>query len=482
MNIMYTIPLALTYDDVLIVPRRSNFSSRSEANTRTRLTKKISINVPIVSANMDTVTEAEMAIALARIGAVGVLHRFMDIEQNVEQVKQVKRAQNYIVDDPYVIDPEKTVEDAKKYVESIGITGLLVANGDRKLKGVLSRRDFLFANGDDKILKVRDIMTPREKLIVGHAHTTFTDAKKIFAEHKIEKLPLVDEENRIIGLITSDDIKNIIQYPLANLDEEGRMIVGASVGVHGDFIERARALIKAGADFLVIDIAHGHSDHMLNAIAAIRETCGDVQIIAGNIATAQAAKDLCEAGADALKIGVGPGTTCITRLVTGCGVPQLTAVMETAKVARQYGVPIIADGGIQKSGDIVKAIGAGADTVMLGGILAGTEESPGVVMKRGDKKFKVCRGSASFTVSYKRKTINLEKKDLNDVVPEGVESLVPYKGPVIDIISQLVGGLKSGMSYTNSHTIAELQKNVEFARVTNAGARESGTHDVNVIN
>lgn len=479
---MKIIPYALTYDDVLIVPRRSSFSSRSEANTKTRLTKKININIPIISANMDTVTEAEMAISLARLGGIGIIHRFMSIEENAEMIRRVKRAQSFIIENPYTIDPDKTVNEAKKYAEEVGVTGLIVANEDKKLQGILSRRDFIFANDNSDTLKVRDIMTPREKLITSHAHTTFEEAQKIFANHKIEKLPLVDKEDRIIGLITVDDIKNIIEYPLANLDAEGQLIVGGAVGVHGDFLERAKALIQAGADVIVIDIAHGHSDHMIEAIKKIREISSEIQIIAGNIATVQAAKDLCEAGADALKVGVGPGTTCITRLVTGCGVPQLTAVMECAKIAKKYNVPIIADGGIQKSGDIVKAIGAGADTVMLGGALAGTEESPGVVMRRGDKKFKVCRGSASFSVTLKRKNINLEKKDLNEVVPEGVESLVPYKGPIIDLISQFIGGLKSGMSYTNSYTIAELQKNTEFVRITNAGAKESGPHDINVIN
>jgi len=479
---MKIIPYALTYDDVLIVPRRSSFSSRSEANTKTRLTKKININIPIISANMDTVTEAEMAISLARLGGIGIIHRFMSIEENAEMIRRVKRAQSFIIENPYTIDPDKTVNEAKKYAEEVGVTGLIVANKDKKLQGILSRRDFIFANDNSDTLKVRDIMTPREKLITSHAHTTFEEAQKIFANHKIEKLPLVDKEDHIVGLITVDDIKNIIEYPLANLDAEGQLIVGGAVGVHGDFLERAKALIQAGADVIVIDIAHGHSDHMIEAIKKIREISSEIQIIAGNIATAQAAKDLCEAGADALKVGVGPGTTCITRLVTGCGVPQLTAVMECAKIAKKYNVPIIADGGIQKSGDIVKAIGAGADTVMLGGALAGTEESPGVVMRRGDKKFKVCRGSASFSVTLKRKNINLEKKDLNEVVPEGVESLVPYKGPIIDLISQFIGGLKSGMSYTNSHTIAELQKNTEFVRITNAGAKESGPHDINVIN
>ncbi|MFH1946573.1 MAG: IMP dehydrogenase [Candidatus Magasanikbacteria bacterium] len=473
------IPLALTYDDVLIVPRRSTLASRSEANTKTRLTKKINLNIPIVTANMDTVTGADMAIAMARLGGIGILHRFMSIEENAEEVRKVKRAQSMIVQDPYKIAPDKTVDEATDYIAEIGVTGLLVANGDNRLLGILSRRDFLFANGDDKV--VRDIMTPREKLITGNAYTTFDEAKKIFSEHKIEKLPLVDDDNHIIGLITSDDIKKVIEYPLANRDDDGRLIVGAAVGVHGDYIERAQELINAGVDVLVIDIAHGHSDLMFNAISKLRETVGDMQIIAGNIATATAAKELCEAGVDALKVGVGPGTICITRLVTGCGMPQLTAIMEVAKVAKHYGIPVIADGGIAKSGDIVKAIGAGADCVMMGGMFAGTDESPGVVMTKGDKKFKVCRGSASFTQSHTRKRFGLEKKSLKEVVPEGVESLVPYKGPVEDIIGQMVGGLKSGMSYTNSHTIAELQNNVEFIRMTSSGSRESGSHDVQAL-
>ena len=473
------IPLALTYDDVLIVPRRSSLASRSEANTKTRLTRKINLNIPIITANMDTVTGADMAIAMARLGGIGILHRFMSIEENAEEVRRVKRAQSMIVQDPYKIEPDKTVDEARDYVASVGVSGLLIASGDNKLQGILSRRDFIFANGNDKL--VIDIMTPREKLITGNAHTTFDEARKIFAEHKIEKLPLVDVEDRIIGLITSDDIKKIIEYPLANRDENGQLIVGAAVGVHGDYIERAQELVKAGVDVLVIDIAHGHSDLMFNAIEKLREVVPDVQIIAGNVATATAAKELCEAGVDAIKVGVGPGTICITRLVTGCGMPQLTAVMEAAKVAKRYGVPVIADGGIGKSGDIVKAIGAGADSVMMGGMFAGTDESPGVVMTKGDKKFKVCRGSASFTQSHTRKRHGLEKKNLKEVVPEGVESLVPYKGPVEDIIGQMVGGVKSGMSYTNSHTIAELQNNVEFVRMTSSGSRESGSHDVQAI-
>lgn len=476
---MYSIPLALTYDDVLILPKRTSLRSRSDADTKTRLTKTITLNIPIVSANMDTVTESEMAIALARLGGIGILHRFMTIEENVEEVKRVKRAQNLIVHDPYTIDPDKTVDEARAFIAECGVSGILVANGDRKLRGILSKRDFLFVDGND--IYVRDIMTPREQLVVGTPQTTFEEAREMLAAHKIEKLPLVDREDRIVGLITADDIKHRMDYPFANIDIDGQLIVGASLGVHEEDVERAVALVHAGVDVLVIDIAHGHSDVMFNAIARVRETCGAIPLIAGNVATAQAAKDLCEAGVDAIKVGVGPGTTCVTRLVTGCGVPQLSAVMNCARVAEQYGVPLIADGGIQKAGDMVKAIGAGADTVMIGGLLAGTHESPGVIMNRGEKKYKVCRGSASFAVAQRRKFMKQEGKDLSDVVPEGVESVVPYKGYLKEIVTQLVGGLRSGMSYTGSRTIRELQNNADFVRITDAGRRESGAHDLEEV-
>lgn len=473
---MHHIPLALTYNDVLIVPRRSSFRSRKEADTRTRLTKKINLNMPIVTANMDTVTESDMAIAVARLGGIGFIHRFMSIEDNVEEIKRVKRAQNLIIAEPYIISPDKTVDEAKNFIKECGVSGLLVANSSRHLLGVLSRRDFLFINGRERT--VRDIMTLREKLIVGGAHITFIEAKEVLAKNKIEKLPLVDNDDRIVGLITSDDIKHRLDFPLANLDDRGRLIVGGSIGVHGDYLQRAAELIKAGADVLVIDIAHGHSDLMLEAIFKVREEFGGAQIIAGNIATAAAAKELCEAGVDAIKVGVGPGATCITRLVTGVGVPQLTAVMEVAKVARKFGAPVIADGGIQKSGDIVKALGAGADSVMIGSLLAGAHESPGVIMNRDGRKFKACRGSASFAVAQRRRGLCQEKRGLDEVVPEGVESITPYKGEVKDLIGQLIGGLLSGMSYTNAHSIAELQQKTEFIRITDDGRRESGPHDL----
>ncbi len=473
---MKEIQLALTYNDVLIVPRRSNLTTRSMADTKTRLTKKITLNIPLISANMDTVSESQMAITMARLGGIGIIHRFMTIEENVEEIKRVKRAQNFIIHDPYVIDPESSIREAKSFIEEKGVSGLLVAGEDRKLLGILSGRDFLYAKDESR--PVKEVMTPREKLVTGNIDTTFEQAKEMLQRNKIEKLPLVNTDDIIVGLITSADIQNLFDYPLANIDSHGQLIVGGSIGVRGDYLERAQALIEAGVDVLVIDIAHGHSEIMSEAIRNVREKCGEVQLIAGNIATAEATKDLCEAGVDAVKVGIGPGATCITRLVTGCGVPQLTAVMNCSEVAAKYGVPVIADGGVQTSGDIVKAIGAGADTIMIGGLLAGTAESPGVTMKRGDKRYKIYRGSASFSVSHRRKNLNLEKKDLSEVVPEGVESIIPFKGPAGEIIGQLVGGLKSGMSYTNSITIPELQKNVEFVRITAAGMRESGPHDL----
>lgn len=477
---MKTIPFALTYDDVLIIPKRSSLKSRNEAGTKTKLTQSISLNIPLVSSNMDTVTESNMAIAMARMGGIGILHRFMTIEQNVEEIKKVKRAQNYIIENPYTIDENASISEAKEYSEQIHVTGLIVTDKENKLKGILSRRDFLFADGQD--YKINEIMTPREKLIVGNINTNFIEAKKIFAKYKIEKLPIVDNEDKVIGLITSDDLRYKIEYPDASIDKNGRLLVGASIGVHGDYLERAEKLVEAGADVLVIDIAHGHSDIMFEAIKNLRNKLGpDVQLIAGNVATASGAKDLCEAGINAIKVGIGPGSICITRLVAGCGVPQLTAIMETSKIAKKYGVPVIADGGIQRSGDMVKAIGAGADTVMMGSMFAGTLESPGVIMTKGDKKYKICRGSASFTVANDRKKIKQEKKKETDIVPEGVESIVPFKGSVIDIIKQMIGGLKSGMSYTNSHTIAELRENTDFIRITNAGRQESGPHDVQTI-
>lgn len=470
------IPEALTYDDVLIVPKRSTIRSRGLIETKTLAARGLEINIPLITANMDTVTESAMAIAMARLGGLGILHRFMTIEENVEEVRLVKRAESFAVENPYALEPDATVAEARVFMEERGVSGILIADRERKLLGVVSRRDILFEDDDNK--KLEEVMTPRARLIVGTPETTFVAAKRVLHQHRIEKLPIVDADNRIISLITAEDIQNQTRYPLAVKDGKGRLLVGGSVGVTGDYLERARALKEAGADILVIDIAHGHSDLMVSALGKIREVVGSIPLMAGNVATAAAVDDLCVAGADAVKVGVGPGTTCTTRLVTGCGVPQLQAVINCAEAASKYGVPIVADGGIQRSGDIVKAIGAGAHCIMSGGLFAGTTESPGEIMISGDRKFKVCRGSSSFAIAQRRKEKLQEKKKLDEVVPEGVESVTPYKGDVKDLVGQLIGGLRSGMSYSNARTISELRGKVDFVKITDAGRHESGTHDL----
>lgn len=470
------IPEALTYDDVLIMPKRSTIRSRGFIETKTLVARGLAINIPLVTANMDTVTESDMAIAMARLGGLGVLHRFMTIEENVEEVRLVKRAESFAVENPYGMEPGATVAEARIFMEGRGVSGILVADRERRLLGVVSRRDILFEDDGNK--KLEDVMTPRARLVVGTPATTLVAARSILHQHRIEKLPIVDAEDKIISLITAEDIQNQTRYPLAVKDGKGRLLVGASVGVTGDYLERAQALKEAGADILVIDIAHGHSDLMITALGKIREVVGALPLMAGNVATPAAVDDLCNAGADAVKVGVGPGTTCTTRLVTGCGVPQLQAVMSCAEAAAKHGVPIVADGGIQRSGDIVKAIGAGAHCIMSGGLFAGTTESPGEIMISGDKKFKVCRGSSSFAIAQRRKEKLQEKKKLDEVVPEGVESVTPYKGDVRDLVGQLIGGLRSGMSYSNARNIEELRGKADFVKITDAGRRESGTHDL----
>lgn len=474
--LMPSIPEALTYDDVLIVPKRSAIQSRGTIATCTRLSRGLEINIPIITANMDTVTESAMAIVMARLGGLGVLHRFMTIEENAAEVRRVKRAESFAVENPYAMHPNSTVAQARVFMEERGISGILITTPERRLLGIVARRDILFEDNNQK--KLAEVMTPRSRLIVGSPATTLSEARRILHEHHIEKLPIVDSEDRVLALITAQDLENQTRYPLAVKDKKGRLMVGGSIGVTGDYLERARALKEAGADILVIDIAHGHSDLMIEALKKVRDIVGELPLMAGNVCTPRAVEDLCAAGADAVKVGVGPGATCTTRLVTGCGVPQLHTVMTCAQAAAKYGIPIIADGGIQKSGDIIKAIGAGAHCVMSGGLFAGTTESPGEIMISGDKKFKVCRGSSSFAIAERRKKLLQEKKKLEEVVPEGVESVTPYKGDVKDVVAQLIGGLKSGMSYCNAQNIEELRGQVEFVKITEAGRRESGSHDL----
>ncbi|MFI5266954.1 MAG: IMP dehydrogenase [Chloroflexota bacterium] len=477
-------PLALTYDDVLLVPRRSRISSRRKVDTCSRFSRRIDIATPIVSANMDTVTEADMAIAMARLGGIGVIHRFMSVETEARQVRRVKRSESSYIENPYALHAHNTVGDALKLMDDQGITGILVTDEQGVLEGILTSRDLLFR--DEMHLRIRDVMTPRERLITAGVGTTVEQARDIFAKHKVEKLPLVDAEGKLRGLMTSKDIYKRVLFPNASKDGKGRLRVAAAVGVVGDYLERAQELFKAGADALVIDIAHGHSENCIRALDDIRAKLGDeVEIVAGNVATAEGVRDLAEAGADAVKVGVGPGSICITRIVAGVGVPQLTAVLECAEEADKLGIPIIADGGIQASGDITKAMAAGASTVMIGNLLAGTRESPGVTITRDSRKFKICRGMASLEAAVQRQHRESMGQglgeDLDSLVPEGVEAMVPFRGEVSEVVTQLVGGLRSGMSYCDAGTIPELRSKAYFIRMTEAGRRESTFHGVELV-
>ncbi|HEY63739.1 MAG TPA: IMP dehydrogenase [Caldilineae bacterium] len=475
----------LTFDDVLLVPKRSAVASRRDVSTATRLTRHITLHIPIVSANMDTVTESDMAIAMAREGGIGIIHRFMSPQRQAAEVARVKRGESYVVENPLTLPPTATLRQAQQLMEEQGIGGILIVDGERKLVGILTTRDVLFA--EDLEQPVTTAMTPQERLITAPVGTSIEEAKRILREHRIEKLPLLNEDGTVHGLITSKDIVKREKYPHATRDSKGRLRVGAAIGVRPGFLERARLLLEAGADLLVIDIAHGHSDNAIRAIREIRREFGDVELVAGNVATAQGVRDLIEAGVDAVKVGVGPGSICITRLVTGFGVPQLSAIMECAQAARGTGVPIIADGGIRNSGDLTKALAAGASSVMVGSLLAGTTESPGIIVIRGGRRYKVVRGMASLGAAFSRQRAEGEyaetgqEIDWEKVVPEGVEAAVPYQGPVSDVLAQLIGGLRSALSYAGAFTIEELQANAEFIRITSAGQRESGPHDVELL-
>ncbi len=471
----------LTFDDVLLVPKRSSVVSRSHVSLRTKLSRNININMPILSANMDTVTEANMAIAIAREGGIGIIHRFMSIEQQVNEVRRVKRAENIIIEQPYTVRQDQRLHEAISKMSEYNVSGLLVTDDDERLVGILTRRDIMFESDGNK--RIYDVMT--KNVITAKYGIGIEEAKDMLHKYRIEKLPLVDDKNRVRGLITAKDIMRMNEYPLAAKDKKGRLLVGAAVGVKGDYMERTDKLLEAGTDIIVIDIAHGHSENAINAIKSIKKAYPTCELIAGNVATAQGTKDLIEAGVDAVKVGVGSGSICITRIVTGSGVPQLTAIMECTKVAREYDVPVIADGGIRNSGDITKALAAGAHTVMIGSLLAGTDESPGVSITKNGKRYKIYRGMASFYASLGRKireegTLAIDE-DLNDYVPEGVEALVEYKGSVVEIVRHLLGGLRSGFSYCGARNIEELHRNAEFIRMTTAGYIESMPHDVNVM-
>jgi len=471
----------LTFDDVLLVPKFSDITSRSQTNLSTKLSRNISLNIPFVSANMDTVTESAMAVVMARAGGIGIIHRFLTIQEQANEVLKVKRSGSVIIENPYIINQDKTVQDAIDYAEEKEVSGLLVVDSNSKLVGIVTDRDLLFEKNTTHLIK--EVMT--KDLVTAKPGISLEEAKDILHNHRIEKLPIIDESGTINGLITSKDITNIEDYPSASKDKKGRPLVGAAVGVKGDFLERTEALLDAGTDVLVVDIAHGHSENAISTIKNIKKAFPNCELIAGNIATAKGAEDLIKAGVDAVKVGVGSGSICITRVITGSGVPQLSAVMDCSKIGRDHGIPIISDGGTRTSGDATKALAAGASSVMVGSMLGGTDESPGTVLTKNGKRFKVYRGMASLGASLGRKSketgsISFDE-DLNDYVAEGVEALVPYKGTVTDILKQLTGGVRSGLSYCGAHSITQMQENAEFIKMSRAGFAESQPHDVSVM-
>ena len=430
---------------------------------------------------MDTVTESPMAIALAREGGIGIIHRFMSIQEQVDEVLKVKRSESVMIEQPYTISIDSSVGYAKKMMDDFGISGLLIEK-DKRLAGIITKRDLLFETNFEN--NISSVMS--KDVVFAEIGTTIEKAKYILHKNRIEKLPIIDKDKQIIGLITSKDILKMEEFPNASKDKKGRLLVGAAVGVKGDYLERTEALLDAGADVMVVDIAHGHSDNAINCVRLIKKAFKDCELIAGNIATGQGTEDLIKAGVDAVKIGVGSGSICITRVITGSGVPQLTAILDSVKIAKEHEIPVISDGGIRNSGDLTKALAAGASSVMVGSLLGGTDESPGKTLVKNGKKYKIYRGMASFYASLGRKYREegqqiIESDDLNDYVPEGVEAMVPYKGSVVEIIRQLVGGLRSGLSYCGAKTINEMQQNAEFVRITTAGYIESQPHDVNVM-
>ena len=471
---------ALAFDDVLIVPAYSQVLPATAA-THTRLTRGIELRIPLISAAMDTVTESAMAIAMAQLGGIGVIHKNLDIEEQAAQVRRVKKFESGMVVNPLTIHPDQTLADARALMAANNISGFpVIERGTGRLVGVLTHRDVRFAT--DPATKIYELMT-RENLITVHGGVDPDEARRLLHRHRIEKLLVVDDQQRCIGLITVKDMEKAQAHPLANKDELGRLRVAAATGVGEDGEKRAEALVAAGVDVVVVDTAHGHSRGVLRAVERVKKLSNAVEVVAGNVATPEGARALVEAGADAVKIGIGPGSICTTRVVAGVGVPQFTAVAETSAACREAGVPAIADGGIRTSGDVVKAIGAGADCVMIGSLLAGTDEAPGEVFLYQGRSYKSYRGMGSIGAMARGSAdryFQQEIKDTLKLVPEGIEGRVGYKGPVSGVVHQLVGGLRAGMGYTGSATVEELQRNARFRRITGAGLRESHVHDVAV--
>lgn len=469
------IKTAYTFDDVLLMPNKSEILPK-EVSLGTNLTKKIRLNIPLMSAGMDTVTESKMAIAMAREGGIGIIHKNMPIEAQAEEVDRVKRQENGVITDPFYLHPDNTIEDAQKLMRKYRISGVPITV-EGKLVGILTNRDVIYEN--DYSRKIEEVMT-KENLVTARENTTLEEAKELLKSHKIEKLPLVDENNNLKGLITVKDIEKARIFPNAAKDEQGRLLCGAAVGVTGDVMDRVDALVKAQVDVIVIDTAHGHSFGVMEAVKNIKARYPELQIIAGNVATADATKDLIEAGVDCVKVGIGPGSICTTRVVAGVGVPQLTAVMDCAEEASKYGIPVIADGGIKFSGDIVKALAAGASVAMMGSMFAGCEEAPGEIEIYQGRSYKVYRGMGSLGAMACGSKDRYFQEGNKKLVPEGVEGRIPYRGHVSDIIFQMCGGIRSGMGYLGSANFKILCDTARFVVQTSSGLRESHPHDINI--
>ncbi|MBU5455640.1 IMP dehydrogenase [Caproiciproducens sp. MSJ-32] len=466
---------AYTFDDVLLVPNKSEVLP-NEVSLKTKLTKRITLNIPLMSASMDTVTESKMAIAIAREGGIGIIHKNMTIEEQAREVDRVKRQENGVITDPIFLSEEHTLADANELMARYRISGVPITRGT-KLVGIITNRDILFET--DYTKPISEVMT-KSPLVTAKEGTSLQEALEILKKHKIEKLPLVDEENNLKGLITIKDIEKAKKFPNAAKDEKGRLLCGAAVGITNDMMDRVSALVKAQVDVITVDTAHGHSKGVMEAIKRIKSVYPELQIIAGNVATAEATRDLIEAGADCVKVGIGPGSICTTRVVAGVGVPQLTAVMDCAEEARKYGVPVIADGGLKYSGDIVKALAGGASAAMMGSLFAGCEEAPGELEIYQGRSYKVYRGMGSLGAMAKGSSDRYFQNGTKKFVPEGVEGRVAFKGSVSDTIYQLVGGIRSGMGYLGAATLEELYEKATFVVQTSAGFRESHPHDVNI--
>ncbi|MBD2845461.1 IMP dehydrogenase [Paenibacillus sp. IB182496] len=466
----------LTFDDVLLVPRKSETLPR-EVDLSTRLSDAVKLNVPIISAGMDTVTESALAIAMAREGGIGIIHKNMSIAEQTQEVDRVKRSESGVITNPFSLTPEHHVYDAEELMGKYRISGVPVVDEQGHLVGIITNRDLRFVH--DYSIKIHEVMT-HEQLVTAPVGTTLQEAEVLLQKHKIEKLPLVDDQNVLKGLITIKDIEKAIQFPRAAKDRHGRLLCGAAVGISKDTFDRTEALVEAGIDALVVDSAHGHHRNIIETVAKLRGLYPDLTIIAGNVATGEATRDLIEAGASVVKVGIGPGSICTTRVVAGIGVPQITAIYDCASVAMEYNVPVIGDGGIKYSGDITKAIAAGASAIMIGSLFAGTEESPGESEIYQGRRFKVYRGMGSLGAMKEGSKDRYFQENENKLVPEGIEGRVPYKGPLADTLHQLMGGLRAGMGYCGTDSIEALKNDTQFIRITGAGLRESHPHDVQI--